>query len=58
MNFKCILLYNVFYLFRDDLLEGDLDVTAFGDLDAEEEDALLADEDYDSYKVGYSKIYN
>lgn len=33
-------------------------MTAFGDLDAEEEDALLADEDYDSYKVGYSKNYS
>lgn len=53
---SCTKLIPAIYLFRDDLLEGDLDVSAFGDLDAEEEDALLADEDYDLFKVGYISI--
>lgn len=38
---------------RDDLLEGDLDDTTFGDLDGEEEDALLADDDFESFEVRY-----
>ncbi|KAG8252337.1 hypothetical protein J6590_059903 [Homalodisca vitripennis] len=42
----------------DDLLDGDLDETSFGDLDGEEEDALLADDDYEPYQSTRRNVFS
>lgn len=54
---KSVYVYMFSFYFRDELLDGDLDETAFDDLDGEQEDALLADDDFESYNVCIFILY-